>query len=291
MAAAEELHVTPTAISHQIKALEDYLGKPLFRRRPRPMTLTEAGERLYPVLRDGFGQFAAALDEIHDPATIQRLKITTTTAFASRWLVPRLESFRAEAEHIDLEVHASEMPVDLHAGEADIAIRYGATPGGDLRWHELFRDRYVPVCHQALVADAELPLRPSELAARPLIHFEWKRPTRLTPTWERWFGESPAADSGDGLHKPLGRKLAFSEESHAIEAALAGQGIALLSDVLVAGELKSGTLVQVHPFALEGFTFHAVHLPHSAKADVIDDFIEWAKGQHGAARDTATRSI
>src|SRR5712672_2020308 len=102
--AAAELGVTPTAISHQIRLLERYCGQPLFRRRPRPLSLTEAGARLFPVIRDGLEAFG--------------------NAFASRWLVPRLPRWRKVRPDAPLEVIGTDGILDLHAGDADVAIRY-----------------------------------------------------------------------------------------------------------------------------------------------------------------------
>ena len=128
--AADELAVTP--------------GQELFRRRPRPITLTEAGERLFPVLRDGLDRFAMAVAGLRADADRSPLIVSTTTAFASRWLVPRLAKL---ADDIDLvlEIDASETPANLRSGTADFAIRYRRTPISDLECHELVRDRFVPV--------------------------------------------------------------------------------------------------------------------------------------------------
>ena len=125
--AAAELGVTPTAISHQIKLLEQYCGRPLFRRRPRPMALTEAGSRLFPVIRDGLEVFAATIAAIKRDRSRQPLRVTTTNAFASRWLVPRLPRWRKIRPDAPLEVIGTDSVLDLNAGDADIAIRYART--------------------------------------------------------------------------------------------------------------------------------------------------------------------
>src|SRR3954470_21477120 len=122
--AAAELGVTPTAISHQIRLLERYCGRALFRRRPRPLSLTEAGARLFPIIRDGLGAFSAAIATIQRDRDKQRLRVTTTNAFASRWLVPRLPRWRKVRPNAPLEVIGTDGILDLHAGDADVAIRY-----------------------------------------------------------------------------------------------------------------------------------------------------------------------
>ena len=102
--AAAELGVTPTAVSHQIKLLEAYCGQALFRRQPRPITLTWAGEQLFPVVRDGFGSFVEAINVVRAGGTATRLRLTTTNAFAARWLVPRLPQWRAAHPRLKLEI-------------------------------------------------------------------------------------------------------------------------------------------------------------------------------------------
>jgi len=110
--AAEELGVTPTAISHQVRALEADIGKRLFRRRPRPLTLTEAGARLFPEIRDGFDKMSAAMSSVQDDALSQPLVVTTTNAFAGRWLLPRLALWQEAHPNITLEVIGSHYVVD-----------------------------------------------------------------------------------------------------------------------------------------------------------------------------------
>lgn len=125
---AAELGVTPTAISHQIRLMERYCGCALFRRRPRPLVLTEDGARLFPVIRDGLEAFAGVLASVRRDAGRQPLRITTTNAFASRWRVSRLPLWRALHPDAPLEVIGTDGVLDLHSGDADVAIRY-ARPG------------------------------------------------------------------------------------------------------------------------------------------------------------------
>src|SRR5215207_9468154 len=122
--AAAELGVSPTAISHQIRLLERYCGRALFRRRPRPLSLTDAGAILLPVIQDGLHAFSAAIATIRGEEYKQPLRVTTTNAFASRWLVPRLPTWRKAQPNIPLEVIGSDSVLDLNTGDADVAIRY-----------------------------------------------------------------------------------------------------------------------------------------------------------------------
>lgn len=275
-AAADELCVTPTAISHQIRQLEESCGRELFRRRPRPLALTEYGARLFPVLRDGLDCFAAALAGIaietdHAPP----LRITTTNAFAHRWLVPRLPMWRQAHPEIALEVIGTDAVIDLFKGEADVAIRYQRCPPAGLVSDELFRDSFWPVCGAGLVAVA--PLRgTADLVAHTLIHLHWQPSEPSPPTWQTLLKTARAADDQAPAASCISA-LSFREELHAIEAVLAGQGIAILSDVLVARELASGTLVKALDLSLPGFGFYFAWVPDHPRHAVIQSFHDWMK--------------
>jgi LysR family glycine cleavage system transcriptional activator len=136
--AAAELGVTATAVSHQIRLLEQYCGRSLFRRRPRPITLTEAGSRLFPVIRDGIEAFSATIAAVKRDGNKQPLRVTTTNAFASRWLIPRLPRWRKRDAPLD--VIGTDGVLDLNAGEADIAIRYARTSPTDGIAHEFLSE-------------------------------------------------------------------------------------------------------------------------------------------------------
>jgi LysR family transcriptional regulator, glycine cleavage system transcriptional activator len=177
-AAAAELGVTPTAISHQIRLFERYCGRPLFRRRPRPLALTETGARLFPVIRDGLEAFAAAIAAVRDDADRQPLRVSTTNAFASRWLLPLLERWRAIQPDVPIEVSGTDTIVDLRAG--DLAIRYAPTTPARAVVHQLFKDDYWPICSPRLFARDKRVRRPMDLRGHPLIHVYWP-PSFRTP--------------------------------------------------------------------------------------------------------------
>ncbi len=275
--AAEELAVTPTAVSHQIRLLEEITGQPLFRRRPRPISLTEAGERLFPVLRDGLDSFAAAVAGLRADADHSPLVVSTTTAFASRWLVPRLVRLKEEVD-LELEIEASETPANLRSGTADFAIRYRRTPIPDLECMELVRDRFIPVMSPTLLESGSSVNSLVDLAKHTLIHFRWKRPDLGPPTWERFVSEARTIEP-DASKIDAAGGLRLSEESHAIEAALTGQGIALVSNVLVQRELASGALVQPVDFSIDGLVFYITYLPNAARREAIESFLLWARDE------------
>ncbi|MET4273814.1 MULTISPECIES: LysR substrate-binding domain-containing protein [unclassified Bradyrhizobium] len=274
--AAAELYVTPTAISHQIKLLERYCGRILFRRRPRPLKLTTAGEQLFPVIRDGFQTFGDVLATVRAGATGGRLRITATNAFAARWLVPRLPNWRAAHPRLKLDILGTDTVLDLAAGEADIAIRYARKPPPDgNHCIELTRDVFRVVASPKLVGGQGKPLSPAELANFPIIEIEWPSTEPDPPNWQRWQTMARRRLK----HVPdLARlqSLAFREELHAIEAAISGQGVAICSDVLVAPELASGALIQVSKLTLPGYRFYLLHRSKHPKLASISAFTTWA---------------
>lgn len=245
--AAGELGVTPTAISHQVKALEDHLGVPLFERRIRHVTLTPAAELLFPVLRTGFDDFAEAIERLDTARRRPVVKISATTAFTAKWLLPRMSRFQAEHPEIDLQLHASDDVVDIRAAQIDLAIRYGHGSYPGLRSEAMITDKFAPVANPSLGVRA-----PEDLSRVALIHFDWRRADPANPTWESWF---KAADLP--MIEPASH-LRFSEESHAIQAAVAGQGVALLSLVLASEEIDTGRLVQPFGPIVDGFTYSLV---------------------------------
>ena len=288
-AAAGELGVTPTAISHQIRLLEEHCGQKLFRRRPRPLSLTAAGEQLFPVLRDGFADFSDALASIRDGAAARPLRVTATNAFAARWLVPQLPRWRRAHPDLPLDIAGTDAVLRLEANEADVAIRYARTSPKDGASLELLRDRFHVIGAPCLVGRSRKPRDPATLARLPLIEAEWSPADRLAPTWARW--EAVARETHRKLPSLAGRiALRFREELHAIDAVIAGQGIALLSDVLVGRELADGTLVRLSEIVLPGYGFYAVWRPEHRRATAIAAFTTWLQAMAVASETAASRA-
>jgi LysR family glycine cleavage system transcriptional activator len=273
--AAAELGVTPTAVSHQIKLLEAYCGQALFRRQPRPITLTWAGEQLFPVVRDGFGSFVEAINFVSAGGKAARLRLTTTNAFAARWLVPRLPQWRKAHSRLKLEIVSTDEVVSLENGEADISIRYVRSTPTDGPSFELTRDSFHVVAAPKLVGKSRKPLSPVELAGFPLIEAGWRSNDAEAPTWRQW--EAAARKYHQHVPDLSGLvSLNFREELHAIEAAVSGQGIAICSDVLVAPELASGALVKLTNVTMPGCSFYIVHRASHPKMASIKAFVAWA---------------
>jgi LysR family glycine cleavage system transcriptional activator len=248
--AAAELGVTPTAVSHQIRQLETGLGVPLFVRQTRKVVLTAEGGALYPALRQALDAMAEAVDAIRLQPARRVATLSATVAFTAKLLVPRAASFRALHPGWDLRLHASDDPVDLQAGEADAAIRYGLGPYPGLVALPLLTDSFAPVCspHAGLREAKDLP-------DATLVHFEWGDAAAKVsvPTWRAWAERAGISwlDAEAGI--------TFNDESSAIQAAIAGQGVALLSLALVAAELASGALIQPFGPVLEGLRYDLVY--------------------------------
>lgn len=274
--AANELAVTPTAISHQIKLLEQFCGLPLFRRRPRPLSLTEAGTRLYPVVREGLDAFAAAVSAIQEESKQSSLAISTTNAFASRWLVPRLPIWRTAHPNIPLEVIGTDAVLDLRSGECDLAIRATQTPPPDFVARQLVRGNYVPVCSPNLLPGGRPMENLQELRRFTLIHWYWPPSDIHPPTW-RWWLELMRSMGAVVPEIEEFDHLTFREELHAIDAVIAGQGIAILDDTLLAQELDTGILVKAVDFTASGPGYYLVYLSDHPRKDQIEDFASWAR--------------
>lgn len=272
--AADELHVTPTAVSHQIKLLEEHLAVRLFERGTRQVSLTAAGHQLFPVLRDGLDSFERAVERVRrTEGQAQTATLSSTVAFMAKVLAPRVGSFSTQHPGWALRLDASHRVVDLDT-EADAAIRYGNGRYADMVVEPLFQDRFAPVCTPALGAVA---LR--DLGAVPLIHFEWGQAPRdesLAPVWRTWLQQAGLV--GDA---PPDAGLSFTEEMHAVQATVAGQGVGLLSLTLVADELRSGVLVQPFALAVDSYRYDLVYSPRAADRPATQMLRSWVHSQFG----------
>ena len=273
--AGDELAVTATAVSHQIKLLEDYCGTPLFRRRPRPISLTEAGAKLFPVVRDSLDAFADTLADIQPTQEKTTLIISTTGAFSSRWLVPRLSQWRKSYPGVRMKLISTDTNLDLKKGECDLAIRYMPSPPNDLVAHELVRDHYIPVCSPELLANGQRIESIEELSSKTLIHWNWSSLVVHPAPWH-WWQELPSSADSSSVDIEDISQISFREELHAIEAAIAGQGIGVFSDVLVARELQSGALVKATDLSIDGWGYYIIYQPDHPRKSLLDDFANWA---------------
>src|SRR5690348_10422810 len=168
--AAEELSVTPAAVSHQIKTLEDHLGVALFRRDKRNLMLSDAGQACLPGIREGFERLAAAVGEIDSLGLAGILTVSVAPSFAAKWLLPRLDSFQAKHPDIDVRVSASMQLVDFSRDDVDMAIRYGSGRYPELIVEKLMTEAVFPVCSPKLMKGKDAPNSPDALRSHTLLH-------------------------------------------------------------------------------------------------------------------------
>lgn len=235
--AAEELHVTQTAISHQIRKLEDELGQRLFVRVPGAVHLTAEAQTYLTAVHDAFEELRDATARLRGAGEDRALRLSATPSFASKWLVPRLAGFQAAHPEIAVEVSTSLALVDFRAGEADLAIRYGRGQWPGLRATWLLAEDIFPVCAPALLHGMP-PLRvPADLAQHRLLSVSTYR-----DEWALWL-------TAAGLPPVLAdRALSFDMPLLAYQAAMDGMGVALGHTPLVEADIAAGRLVA--PFAM-----------------------------------------
>ncbi|CAJ97298.1 DNA-binding transcriptional regulator, LysR family [Cupriavidus necator] len=266
--AADELHVTPTAVSHQIRLLEESLGVKLFERQTRKVRLTPAGHQLFPAVRDGLDGMERAVLAVQRSAQANVATLTSTVAFMARRLAPRAGQFRTAYPDWTLRLDASDQVVDLDH-DADAAIRYGSGSYPGLVVEPLFCDRFAPVCSPGLkLASVQ------DLKHATLVHFEWgagARDDERAPVWHQWL-----AHAGVEVTDPQAG-LSFTDEIHAVQATIAGQGVGLLSLTLVAEELASGVLVQPFGLTLESFRYDLVYSERAAERPATRLLRDWVK--------------
>ncbi|GAA5235676.1 LysR family transcriptional regulator [Verticiella sediminum] len=264
--AAAELSVTPTAISHQIRLLEEELGTELFVRRPRQLLPTAQARALAQALESAFDTVHDAVAQARRPATRACLTVSTTPAIAVRCLMPALEQLRASAAWLDVRVHATHEPVALDGLTADVAIRYGLGPWPGLRQEPLFTNVFAPVCSPRLGLS-----RAADLVGQTLLHFEPYRGRSLPMDWRTWQAQARVP----GLDLEAGPT--FTDETHIIGAVMAGQGVALMSLPLIARELAEGSLHQPFGPALRAPPFQLVYPAERADEPAVAAVCAWIR--------------
>lgn len=273
--AADELSVTPGAVSQQIKLLEDLVGGPLFRRESRGLQLTDLGRAAAPVLRDGFERLMDGSALLREPPRRRQVSVSVTPSFAAKWLMPRLDDFHAAHPEIEVWISADMEPVDLSESEIDLAVRYG--PGGYASVVEelLMSESVLPVCAPALMK-GERPIRgPEDLTSHPLLHDASPDADVDRPDWAMWL-------KARGVRHPDPRRGSrFNQSSLLIEAALAGRGVALAKRTLAQADLMAGRLVAPFPDGSEtvGYAYHLIRRRDRAPSRSAQAFADWLKRQ------------
>lgn len=258
LAAAEALHLTPSAVSHRIRLLEEHLGQALFERRHRAIALTAAGRRYLVVVRDALLRLDEASAGLRAPQQ-ERLRISVAPALGSKWLVTRIAEYQEGHPEMEFSLGTATSLAPLLAGEADLGLRYGEEEWPGLLAWKLFEERVFPVCSPALAAGLKTPadLDQARLLRHPLL------------SWQRWF-------SAAGMkHPEPSTGPRYDDALLMLEAAVAGHGVALMAHTLAAPYLAEGRLVRPFPEDCPDRSFYIVAPPGIQEKRGAMDFIRW----------------
>lgn len=273
--AADELSVTPGAVSQQIRLLEDIVGGPLFKREAKGLQLTDLGRGAVPLLREGFERLMDASSLLREPPRKKQVSISVTPSFAAKWLMPRMDDFHTAHPEIEVWISADLEPAVLGEGGADLAVRYGT---GDYPGHvvdRLMTETVLPVVSPALMT-GDHPIRtPADLARHVLLHDMSNDGDPSRPDWAMWLKARRVK------HSDPRKGSRFNQSSMLIEAAAAGRGVALAKRTLAQADLTSGRLVAPFPDGSEdvGFAYYAVLPRDRPPSPSAQAFVAWLKAQ------------
>lgn len=277
--AGSELNVTPAAVSHQIKELEDQIGAPLFQRTSRSMRLTPEGEILRAAVTESLDSLTRALQRIRKLQNNVRLNVTASPSITAKWLVPRLDRFLEKVPGADVRIDVSQSVLDFERDDIDVAIRFGTGNYPGLKVDMLFQEMVFPVCSPKLLT-GKYPIRePRDLLHHNLIHLEYQAQGAVWPNWRMWMLAAGIREFDDtsGLH--------FSQTALVLQAAIEGQGVALGESALVAGDLAAGRLVKPFELALKTppqFAYYVISPIATAGTPIIKAFREWILSEAAA---------
>ncbi|MGB8622493.1 MAG: transcriptional regulator GcvA [Paracoccaceae bacterium] len=282
--AAEELHVTPAAISQQVRALEEFVGRPLFRRLTRAIVLTDAGAAAAPHLKEGFERLRQGAEVMRLGRVSNVLTVSVAPSFAAKWLVPRLDRFRSRHPDYDVRIDAADALANFEEDGVDLALRYGSGTYANLVSDCLMSEFSFPVCSPRLLADGP-PLRePSDLAAHTLLHVQWKMEAETAPNWRMWLRAAGATNVD------VERGPRFSVDSMAVQAAIEGHGVALASNALASDDIEAGRLVRPFPPSVceaTKFCYYLVFPPENAEDPKVKAFRGWIKEEVALSKEPA----
>lgn len=264
--AAEELYVTPSAISQQVKLLETHLGTGLFR-RGKQLELTASGEAMLPLLSEALDQIERAMRKAQPDSADNILVVSAPPAFSARWLIPRLENFQSHHPDIELRLDATKRLVDFQAEDVDLAIRFGTGDYPGLTAERLMQEAIIPVASPALAANIRTP---EELARHTLLEDDWHTGNRVFPDWATWLVTLGITDTS------ALRIRHFSDANLAIQAAASGLGATLSWHSLVADDLKAGRLVRLLDQSLSTNLGYYLVMPQNLEhTNKISTFRSW----------------
>lgn len=274
--AAEELNLTPSAVSYQVRSLEDRLGVELFARLNRAIALTEAGEALYPDVREAFARLRIAVDRLSADTPENVLVVSTGPSFAAKWLSPRLFSFMDAHPEIEVRISASLKLVDFNRDGIDVGVRFGAGNYPGLDQFHLMGDEATVLASPDFLKTHTVE-RPQDIAAMPLIIDESMAFNTQAPIWADWFALAGVAYEGEV------RGLRFNHADHAIDAAARGVGVALARTSLSQADMEKGVLVEPFPHLRlqTPLAFYLVMPPAARLKPKVAAFTRWIHGELG----------
>lgn len=278
--AAAELNVSPGAVSHQVRGLEELLGVELFERRTRAIVLTAAGERLYPGLQTGFLHIRDAVSALRQVDNERVLVVSTPPGLTAKWLAARLYRFANAHPEIDTRISSSLNNATFTTDGVDLAIRpmpEEPPPDPALDFEKLIALTLGPVCSPKLIENLGPLDTPERIAHAPLIHDDTLLPRARVPTWSDWFAAA-------GLdHVEIARGLSFNSAEHALDAASEGAGVLLVTNILAYDLVRAGRLVIPVPLMLaSGRAYHLVRPKRARERPAVRAFIEWLKQEFAA---------
>jgi len=279
--AAQELNVTPGAISQQIRLLEEFLETKLFKRMNRVIVLTDSGQLFLPMISAGFEQFSEAVGLLQRTRSDGPLTITSAASFVSKWLIPRLSRFKALHPQIDVRIDTSDRLVDFMHEDIDVGIRFGNGVYPELDTVFLFSFDLIPVCSPELMRHGNGLKRVSDLKNFTLLHSNYDELDSGWPDWAMWLKvvDAEDVDSTHGIY--------FNQSDVLFQAAMDGQGVALVASVMADPEIAAGNLVQ--PFSARlpvKMNYHLVTSPHKARIAKVAAFREWLLAESAFLRET-----
>ncbi|MBB3310102.1 LysR family glycine cleavage system transcriptional activator [Rhizobium sp. BK196] len=262
--AAEELFISQAAVSRQIRELEQLLGQPLFERRHRSVLLTGSGRQLLAVLTPSFDQIDESLEDIRGASMSADLKVSVEPSFAACWLVPRLPEFRKRHPDVEILLDADPRTIEFRTGQAQIAIRHSATVAAWPRTESrhLIDVRSVPVIASDLLARGPPISSPHEIFAYELLHEETR------DAWSRWFEAA-------GIMPETAKGPVYADDGLVLQAALRGQGVALLDEAFAEEEIKAGRLRQLFDLAVPNGAYWLVARSFDRLTPPAADFARW----------------
>lgn len=272
---ADELSITQSAVSKQVKQLEDQLGVALFERRPRALALTEAGHQFRQAAVDALDRLQAAVDLLQRGTKGTEIAVTMTTTFAAMWLIPRLDRFTARHPDVDVRISATTTLLDLGRDRLDLAIRICAPHMVPPDSPRLFHADVIAVCSPRLLKDPTRPLAsPKDIVNHTLLRCDLPELRGSFMDWSTWLSALALGDL-----RPAAT-LTFNQADQAVQAAAAGQGIALAQSRIVEELIRSGVLVAPFGSGVPGDrAFFVVRAParnrSPARAAAVSAFIDW----------------